>query len=232
MTATILSAATFILIERKVRQPLIPVPALRSRTVWPVLASTFLTMTGIFASTNFTIVMLSQDPHVGYGLNASLSGLLYLTPTAIAGLAAAAVGGWFAQKIGWVLSLRLATGMVMTLSVALAVFGFEKWIVFSLLIGTGVFYLGQFQSTTNGLSVINSPKEAPGSLPGINNACYGLGAGAGIALVAPLVGLGTEVGYQMALWISAALTAGAFVASLLLRPAPNALPTAARILVH
>ncbi|MEA5455994.1 MFS transporter [Sinomonas sp. JGH33] len=106
------SAVAFVAVERKTRQPLIPVPALRSRKVWPVLMSTFLTLAGVFSSTNFTIILLSQDHKVGYGLDASISGLLYLTPTAFAGVIAATVAGWLAQKMGWVVSLRVSTALL------------------------------------------------------------------------------------------------------------------------
>lgn len=228
LAVAVLAAVAFVLVERRVAQPLIAVPALRARTAWPVLLCTFLTLSGVFASTNFTIVVLSQDGPNGFGLNAAMSGLLFLTPTAIAGLLTAPAAGWIAQRIGWVRSLRVATGGILLISVALAFSATDKWVVFGLLIVMGVFYLGLYQATANGLSVLNAPADAPGSLPGIHGACFGLGAGTGVALVGPAVSAGTPEGYHLALWISVALTAAAFVAALVLRPTPNALPAGAR----
>lgn len=228
LALAVVAAVAFVLVERRVAQPLIAVPALRARTAWPVLLCTFLTLSGVFASTNFTIVVLSQDGPNGFGLNAAMSGLLFLTPTAIAGLLTAPAAGWIAQRIGWVRSLRVATGGILLISVALAFSATDEWVVFGLLIVMGVFYLGLYQATANGLSVLNAPADAPGSLPGIHGACFGLGAGTGVALVGPAVSAGTPEGYHLALWISVALTAAAFVAALVLRPTPNALPAGAR----
>lgn len=218
------AAAAFVAVEKRVTQPLIAIDALRTRTVWPVLCTTFLTVAGMFASTNFTIVALSQDVAAGYGLSASLSGALYLVPTAITGVVVATASGWIAQRIGWVTAIRVSTGGLVLLSTAIALVADHRWAVFGLLIGCGVLYLGQYQSSANGLAVLNSPAEAPGSLPGIHGACFGLGAGAGTALVAPLVSRGTADGYQAALLVSAALLLLAFLSSLLLRPTPAALP--------
>lgn len=224
LVGAVASAGVFVLIERKAHQPLIAVTALRTRTVWPVLSTTFLTVAGMFASTNFTIVTLSQDLKSGYGLNSTMSGLLYLVPTAITGVLVAVVSGRIAQRIGWVIAIRVSTGALVLLSAAIAIFADNRWLVFGLLIACGVFYLGQYQSSANGLSVLNSPQDAPGSLPGIHGACFGLGAGAGIALVAPLIGQGTLAGYQAGLWVSTGLALLAFFSALLTRPTATALP--------
>lgn len=219
LVGVVAAAVLFWLVERRRTGALVPIVALRSRRVWPLLLSTFLTVAGVFASTNFTIVVLSQDPADGYGLSATQSGLLYLTPTAIAGLIAATFGGWFAQRIGWVRSLRAAAAAIVALSIALALTASQPWVVFALVIILGVFYLGQFQSTTNGLGVVNAPAQAPGALPGLVGASYGLGASAGIAAVAPLVEAGSTAGYTAALWISVALTTGGAIATLILTAA-------------
>ncbi|MEK8146409.1 hypothetical protein NKH18_49455 [Streptomyces sp. M10(2022)] len=69
----------------------------------------------------------------------------------------------------------------------------------------------------NGLGVVLSPKEAPGALPGMNGAAFGVGSSVGIALVGPLAGAGTLGGYREALWISVGITVLALLASLCLR---------------
>ncbi|MEA5455993.1 hypothetical protein SPF06_14755 [Sinomonas sp. JGH33] len=118
----------------------------------------------------------------------------------------------------------------MLLSAALAVFALDARIAFGVLIAMGLFYLGQFQSTANGLAVLNAPEDAPGSLPGINGACFGLGASTGIAMVAPLVNLGTAAGYQAALWVSAGLAAAGLVSALILRPTTHSMPAKALVI--
>ncbi|TFD26174.1 MFS transporter [Cryobacterium cryoconiti] len=219
LLGAMVSAVVFVMIEARTRHPLIPVHALRSRQVWPLLLSTVFTLAGVYSAVNFTLVLLSQNTQVGYGLSASMSALLYLTPTAFFGVTAAIFSGWVAVRIGWITSLRLSSGVIALISVAIAVFAMDRWAIFGLLIVMGVFYLGLFQSSVNGVSVLNSPAEARGALPGLNGACFGIGIGVGIALVAPVVAAGTVTGFRTALWISVGLTLASFLASLVLRPA-------------
>ncbi len=221
LVGAIASAVVFVMVESRTRQPLIPIHALRSRQVWPLLLSTVLTLAGVFSALNFTVVLLSQNEQVGYGLSASMSALLYLTPTAFVGVTAAIFSGWIAVRIGWITSLRLSSGVIALITMGLAVFAMDRWMVFGLLIVMGVFYLGLFQSSVNGVSVLNSPPEARGALPGLNGACFGIGIGTGIALVAPVVAAGTVAGFQTALWISVGLTVASCAASLILRPAAS-----------
>ncbi|GAA3313268.1 MFS transporter [Arthrobacter ramosus] len=233
LAGAVIAGLAFVAVERRVERPLIAIEQLRSRRVWPVLASTVLTLAGIFSALNFTVILLSQDAKAGYGLSASMSALLYLTPTAFVGVLTAVFSGWFAQRIGWFKALRISSGLIVVAAVAVAIFAADRWMVFALLIIMGVLYLGQFQSTVSGIAVLNSPKSAPGSVPGLNGACFGIGASVGIAVVAPAVAAGTIAGYQTALWISAGFALAAFAASLILRPvAASAAAAPAVVVAH
>lgn len=233
LAGAVIAGLAFVAVERRVERPLIAIEQLRSRQVWPVLASTVLTLAGIFSALNFTVILLSQDAKAGYGLSASMSALLYLTPTAFVGVLTAVFSGWFAQRIGWFKALRISSGLIVVAAVAIAIFAADRWMVFALLIIMGVLYLGQFQSTVSGIAVLNSPKSAPGSVPGLNGACFGIGASVGIAVVAPAVAAGTIAGYQTALWISAGFALAAFAASLILRPvAASAAAAPAVVVTH
>jgi sugar phosphate permease len=90
----------------------------------------------------------------------------------------------------------------------------HKWVVFAAFSLLGVFYNGLTLTTINGLGVILSPKDSPGSLPGLNGACFGIGAGLGIAIVAPIAAAGRYIDYQMAMWVSSAITVVALLASM------------------
>ena len=84
----------------------------------------------------------------------------------------------------------------------------------------GVFYNGLALTTINGLGVILSPADAPGSLPGLNGACFQIGAGLGIAHRRSRRCLGhVSLGYQEAMWISVASVVMALFASLWVRGA-------------
>ncbi|MDX2694585.1 hypothetical protein [Streptomyces ipomoeae] len=63
----------------------------------------------MFAVINFTVVILSQDTKIGYGLSAFEASLLYLTPAAIIGVFATPLSGWPANRTGWTL-LRAGLG--------------------------------------------------------------------------------------------------------------------------
>ncbi|WP_285249267.1 MFS transporter [Pseudarthrobacter sp. efr-133-R2A-89] len=214
LAGTLASFAAFWLIEKRRRHPLIAVHHLRSRQVWPVIATTVLTLAGIFAVINFTVVLLSQDHDGGFGLSASVSALLFLTPAALIGVFAAPLAGWLADRRGWIRILRLGTGLSLVCAVVAALFSTSSVAVLVAVACLGIFYNGLFLTAINGLSVLLSPKGAPAALPGINGASFGIGASLGVVLVAPFAAVGTGAGYATALWISVGITAAAFIVSL------------------
>lgn len=214
LAGTVASFAAFWMIEKKRSHPLIAVHHLRSRQIWPVIATTVLTLAGIFAIINFTVVLLSQDIHQGFGLSASLSALLFLTPAALIGVFAAPLAGWLADRRGWIKTLRAGTGLSLACAIIAATFADNQVAVLISVAALGIFYNGFFLTAINGLSVLLSPKEAPAALPGINGASFGIGASLGVVLVAPFAAQATSAGYAAALWISVAITAAAFIVSL------------------
>jgi hypothetical protein len=90
----------FWFIEKRSGHPLISTAHLKSRQIWPIVATALATLTGIFAAINFTMVVFSQDPHAGYGMSATASALLFLSPAAAIGVFAAPVTGWLAPRLG------------------------------------------------------------------------------------------------------------------------------------
>ncbi|UKA72262.1 MFS transporter [Arthrobacter sp. FW306-06-A] len=214
LAGTVFSFSGFWFTEKRRSHPLIAVHHLRSRQVWPVIATTVLTLAGIFAVINFTVVLLSQDNDGGFGLSASISALLFLTPAALIGVFAAPLAGWLADRRGWVRTLRLGTSLSLVCAVIAAVFSSSPVAVFIAVACLGIFYNGFFLTAINGLSVLLSPKEAPAALPGINGASFGIGASLGVVLVAPFAAQATAAGYATALWISVGITAAAFIVSL------------------
>jgi hypothetical protein len=90
----------------------------------------------------------------------------------------------------------------------------HPWAVCAAFALLGIFYNGFTLTAINGLGVILSPHDSPGSLPVLNGASFGIGAGLGIAIVAPVAAAGTFRSYQLAMWISVGITLVAFVASL------------------
>jgi predicted MFS family arabinose efflux permease len=210
----------FWIVEGRSASPLIAPRHLRSRQVWSVVATTVLMLSGIFAILNFTAILLTQDAAIGFGLSAAMSALLILTPSALIGVAFAPLAGWIAGRRGWVPTLRVGSALCVVPAVVAALAWQHKWVLVVALATLGISYYGVFLTTINGLSVLLSPADEPGALPGINGSSFGIGASLGVVVVAPFAGLGTAVGYTTALWISAGLTLAAFAVSLLV-PAPE-----------
>lgn len=211
--------AGFWLLEKCSSHPLISTAHLKSRQIWPIVATTLATLTGIFAAINFTVVVFSQDAHAGYGMSATASALLFLSPAAAIGVFAAPVTGWLAPRAGWRVIMWVGLSLSIFIMAVATVMLDHKWIVVAAFALLGIFYNGLALTTINGLGVILSPDDAPGSLPGLNGACFQIGAGLGIALVGPVVSSGTYASYQKAMWISTAIVVLALLASLFVRGA-------------
>lgn len=212
-------------IERRRRWPLIDVRHFRSRRLWPIIATTILTLGGVFAVINFTVILLSQNAGIGFGMTPEESALMFLSPPALIGVAAAPLSGWLAGRWGWVRTMKIGLLCCIAALAVIALFPFEKWVVAGAIAALGVFYNGLALTTVNGLGVFLSPEEAPAALPGLNGAAFGIGASLGIAIVAPFVLGGTPGGIRVALWISVGITVLAFAAA---RFVPS-LPTLAAV---
>lgn len=208
----------FVLVEQRRASPLIAVSHLRSRQVWPVLATTVLALAGIFAVINFTVVLLSQNTTIGFGMDSATSGLLVLTPAALIGVVSAPAAGWLASKYGWLRMLRLGLALSVLVLLALIFTLFVRGAVIAEIALLGITYNGLVLTTVNGLGVLQSPPEAPAALPGLNGAAFGIGAGLGIGIVAPFAGHGTAEGFTTALAVSAGIALLALLTSLLIRP--------------
>ena len=211
--------AIFWFVEKHRAHPLISTVHLKSRQIWPIVATTVATLTGVFAAINFTVVVFSQDPRAGFGMSATASSLMFLSPAAAIGVLAAPVTGWLAPRVGW--RRVMWSGLALTIAALCAstIWLDRKWIVFGAFALLGMFYNGLALTPINGLGVILSPEDAPGALPGLNGACFQIGAGLGIAIVGPVVTAGRFASYQQAMWISVAMTVLALFASLWVRGA-------------
>jgi MFS family permease len=185
--------------------------------VWPIVSTTLATLTGVFAAINFTVIIFSQDHRVGYGMSATESSLMFLSPAAFIGLMSAPLSGWLAPRVGWRILMWSGLSLCVVTLTAATLLLEHKWAVCAAFALLGIFYNGLTLTAINGLGVILSPRDSPGSLPGLNGACFGIGAGLGIAIVAPIAAAGAYRSYQSAMWISVGITVVAWIASLWVR---------------
>lgn len=221
LSILIFSICVFYKIEIKNSSPLIPLHHFKSRSFWPIIATTVFILAGVFSLIGFAIVIISQNPLSGYGMTPSMSALIYLTPPALMGFISAPITGWLATRLGWLSVLRTGAVLCLFLMVIAASFPTEKLIMFFCLIFLGITYYGVVLTTISGMSVIYSPSEAPSAIPAVNGASYGIGAGLGIGFIANHIGSGTVEGFTHGLWISVIFTSIAVIATFVLKKPSN-----------
>jgi predicted MFS family arabinose efflux permease len=206
----------FWLVERRRSHPLVPARYLGSRQVWPMLVTSVFTLAAFLSVVNYTIPVFTQDDQVGYALSATMSALLFIVPVCTVNLVFAPLAGRFAPRFGWRRLMRLGLAGMVPVLVIMALAVESRWLVFAAVPLLGMFACGAALTAINGLSVILSPKESPGVLPGVNSTCFGIGASLGIALAAQLSAQhgGAMSSFRDALWMSAIAAALAFLASL------------------
>ncbi|WP_051579756.1 MFS transporter [Pseudonocardia acaciae] len=216
----VLGLVAFPVVEKRVRNPVIDTASLASRQVWPLLATTTFLLAGVFGMLNFTIPLLTQASG-GYGLSATASALLFLTPASLLGVIAAPIAGHFGPRVGWLRSVRIGAVGTAVAFVPLALFAGSPWVAGLALAAFGITFTGYSQTALTGLSVEAAPADKPGSVPGINGACFGLGASLGIAVAANMVsalagdGPPSFAALQAAVWCSGGFVVLGVLASLL-----------------
>jgi predicted MFS family arabinose efflux permease len=105
----------------------------------------------------------------------------------------------------------------------LAVFANQENMIIGLMVLYGLAFNAVLLTAMSSLGVIQASDEAPGALPGIANASYGIGASLGFAWAGPIVGSGTDTTFQHAFWVCLAIGAVALVFSIVLKPKPGPL---------
>jgi predicted MFS family arabinose efflux permease len=228
------SLAFFVVSQKSAPNPVIDLDVLASRRAWPLLLTTICTLGGAFGAIALTIPLFSQDARVGLGLTAVTSAILFLTPIQLIGVVSAPLTGRLGPRIGW--RRIVVTGAVANFAIFLVatLFLHNEWVLVATLAALGVTYGGFMLTGLNGLAVTTAPKDKPGSLSGLNGACFGIGASLGIALASAMITAGsdaggvTEAGYQNAMYTALALLAVGVVTSLLIQRPPAEESTAER----
>ena len=220
IAVVVVSLIVFVVVESRIESPLIAVRHMRSLRVWPVLTSVTLGLSAFYVVLNFIVPAIAEDPKVGWGMSGTAMALVFLTPAALLGLGTAPLAGRLAVKTHFVTTLRIGIVLTLIVTAATAVFALDKWIVFVLMILFGIVYNGLMLTSASGMGVVQAPDDAPGSLPGIANACFGIGASIGFAWAGPIVSAGTAAGYHTALWLCVVIGVVALLSSFVLRPKP------------
>lgn len=217
----------FYLVSRRRTDALIETRLLTSRRAWPLLATTTLTLAGAFGALTLTVPLFTQDPDAGYGMTATESALLFTTPAQALGVVGAPLAGILGPKIGWRRSVIIGSaGSLVAFAVAVP-FMTSQWVLLAALAVLGLTYNGMSITAINALAVVSAPESQKGALPGLNGACFGIGASLGTALASALITAAGSRGaegagvYSGAMWASLVLLAGAMVSTLAIKAVPQ-----------
>ncbi|MEU9836903.1 MFS transporter [Streptosporangium sp. NPDC048047] len=185
----LVSFAVFWFIERATPHALASPARLRQRATWALLLTTTLTLAGIFATVNGLVVTFAQNREIGFGLGADATSLLLLSPYALVGWLIGPFAGRLAPRFGYLQVLRVGlAGSVVALAL-MATAGLTSLpLLIAAVVSLGVAYAGMSNIMLNGLSVVLSPQDAQGFLPGVNCGAFNFGAGLSFAVL-PLVQL-------------------------------------------
>ncbi len=214
--------AALVVSNNRVEHPVVGLKHIRSREAWPLIVVTILIVGSFMVIQAFVIPSLAEDPDSGFGLNATTTALLFLTPAAVIQVITSPFVGRLAVRIGFVTVLRagiLATIVVIAL---MAVFADNKWAIVALMVVFGITCSAVIHTPLMSLGVLQASDEEPGTLPGLSNASYGIGFSLGFAWAGPIVGSGTDSTFQHAFWTCVVIGIIALAFSYILRPKPLA----------
>lgn len=220
LAVTVVAAIALGVTDNRVEHPLIGLKHLRSREAWPLIVVTILVMGSFMVVLGFIVPSMSEDPDSGFGLNATTTALLFLTPGAVVQVLTSPFVGRLAVRIGFVTVMRAGIVASIVVIALTAVFADHKYAVVALMAVFGFTCHAVILTPLSSLGVLQASDEAPGALPGIANASYGMGFTLGFAWAGPIVGSGTDSTFQHAFWIAAGIGVAALVFSLILRPKP------------
>ncbi|MER7081300.1 Major Facilitator Superfamily protein [Saccharopolyspora kobensis] len=225
---TVCAAVAFVVHQRRSAHPLIPAGQLGNRAIWAMPLTTILTLTGIMAVVNLLVPSFTQNPTAGWGMPATTVSLLFMAPYALIGWLVGPFAGRLAPRFGYNRMLQLGLLSSAFVLAALALFGLKNaWALGILVFVLGITYAGFTNVMLNGLGVLLSPKDAPGLLPGLNGASFGIGAGLSFTILGQTITRGSAVGstsaagYVTALWMAIGIVVLAFLVTLLLPKHPT-----------
>ncbi|WP_426622402.1 MFS transporter [Microbacterium sp. As-52] len=218
----VVAFTSFWKLEGRIDDPLVSTAQLKQRATWALSATSLLTLSGIFAIMNGAVPALAQDTAMNLAMTAEEVSLWILMPYALAGLLMGPLSGRLAATVGYRTMLRIGLGgTVAVLAIMVAnVETSSRFVLLLLSIAVGVTYAGIGNIMLNGLGVVLSPKDRPGSLPGLNTGAINLGAGLSFVVIYAAQtsfasGAGdATAGYVAALITGAVVLVGALVFSM------------------
>jgi predicted MFS family arabinose efflux permease len=217
IVAATAALGAFVVVEKRVTQPLVDIGQMRTRYAWPVIAVTILCFASFMVVLGYIIPSIAENHSVGFGSSGEMTALLFITPAAAVQLIVAPLIGRLGVEIGFVRVLRVGIVVAVVVTALLAIFALDRIMVIVLMAVFGA-SMGVTIMPLSVLGVIQAPEDEPGSLPGLGNAAFGVGGSLGFAWAGAVVAEGAAATYHSALWICVGIGIAAFATSLVLKP--------------
>ena len=217
-----ITLVAFVLIELRVKEPLIDVRLFRIRGVWTahVVALIFgFAMFGTFVLVP-TLLQLPAVTGYGFGKDVSEAGL-FLLPTVIAMIILGPVAGILVRKVGPKPPMLLGALLVTAAFVLPALAHGESWqiLLSGILTGAGI---GLALASTSNAIIESVPATQTGEAISANTIARTIGSSIGTAVIAALIsshstaqGLPTNDAFTIGFWVCAAVAVLAILAAII-----------------
>ncbi|AXT84378.1 MFS transporter [Aeromicrobium sp. A1-2] len=185
------SVATFVLwgiVERHVREPLVPLEMLRNRALMATHAAGMFIGFGMFTTFLVISAFVQVPRELGYGFSASVlqTSCIYLVPAATIGIITAPLGGYLLERLSGRTTLIIASTLGLVGFAQMAVLHSQSWhLILGGVITNGAFSMGY--AALPALVVAEVRPEETAIANGVNSIARSIGSALGSALVITLL---------------------------------------------
>jgi len=214
------AVVVFVLVELRVKEPLIDMRLMRIRGVWTANVVGLVFGFAMFGTFVLVPTLLQLPAETGYGFGKSVSEAgLFLLPTVLMMVVFGPVAGILVRKVGPKLPMLLGGVSVTAAFVLPAIAHGELWqvVVSGLLTGAGIGLA--FAAMSNAI-IESVPAEQTGEASGVNAIARTIGSSIGTAVIAALIsshstpqGLPADDAFTIGFWVCAAVAVLAIVAA-------------------
>jgi len=229
--------AAWVVLEKRVRDPLVDMDVMRIRGVWTTNVVAVLVGFGMYSSFILIPQLVEQPKSTGYGFGASVTATgIYMLPSTLMMLLVGPLAGRVDRRFGSKRALLVGAAFSAASYALFAAAHDQRWEIYlgSALLGTGI---GLSFAALANLTVAAVPQEHTGVATGINTIARTIGGGFGTQVVATVLATGVILGhpsesaFTTAFGISAVVLVLAIFAGLAIpgrRTADALVPVAAR----
>ena len=223
-----LAIVVFVIVELRVKQPLIDLRLFRARGVWSSHVVAFAAGFAMFGAFLIVPTLLQLPTELGYGFGMSVSESgLFLLPTVVGMVVGGVVAGALVKRFGPKLPMILG-GLTLAVGFALpALAHAEHWQIIASGILTGIGVGFAFSAISNAI-VLSVPPTQTGEAISANTVIRTIGSSVGSAVIAAVIssnvdamGIPTDDAFSAGFWVAAGIAVLALLAALVVPTVRN-----------